>query len=139
MSGSNDQPHRLLAVRRIAHAVNASLDLDETLQDVLESVVGELGLRAAVIRLLGTDAQELRLVAATGLSEQYLQKGSVWLEESAVDKRVLAGEAVSVSDVTQEAGFQYPQQAAEEGLCAMLAVPWEVRGRSIGVMRGDSG
>lgn len=120
---------------RIAHAVNASLNLEETLQAILQAVTENLGVRAALIRLLGADAQELRLVASVGLSEAYLGKGSVLLSESEVDQRVLAGEPLWVADVTQEPGFQYPEAARREGLCGMLAIPLQVRERSIGVLR----
>ncbi len=120
---------------RVAHAINASLNLEETLQAILQVVTEHLGARGALIRLLDADAQELRLVASTGLSERYLGKGSVLLRESEVDQRVLAGEAVWVADVTCEPGFQYPEEARREGLCGMLAVPLQVRGRPIGLLR----
>ncbi|HIQ04818.1 MAG TPA: GAF domain-containing protein [Anaerolineae bacterium] len=125
----------LQTLYRIAHAVNSSLDMRETLEAILRSVVEELHLKAAIIRLLSPDAQELRLMAAAGLSSAYLQKGSVRVAESGVDQQVLAGEIVFIPDVTTDPRFQYPEEARREGIRAVLALPLQVRERSIGVLR----
>ncbi|MGQ9584144.1 MAG: GAF domain-containing protein [Anaerolineae bacterium] len=120
---------------RIAHAINASLKLEDTLEAILTVVRENLTVRAALIRLLDADARELNLVASVGLSEAYLEKGRVLLSESGIDRQVLEGQPTWVADVTCAPGFQYPEQARREGLCGMLAVPLQVRGRSIGVLR----
>ncbi len=120
---------------RIARTINETLDLDTILQAILRTVVEDLGVRAGLIRLLSPDAQELVLAAAVGLSSAYLQKGSVRLDESQVDREVLEGRSVVIPDVTVDSRFQYPEEAAREGLCSMAAVPLEVRGRGIGVLR----
>jgi len=135
MESSSERAKHSDIFYRIAHAVNASLKLEDTLQAILEAVRENLGVRAALIRLLDADAQELKLVASIGLSEAYLEKGSVLLSESGIDRRVLEGEIVRVDDVTRDPDFQYPEQAEQEGLCGMLAVPLQVRERPIGVLR----
>jgi len=124
---------------QIAHAINRSLKLEDTLQAILKAVTENLGVRAALIRLLDADAQALKVMASVGLSEAYLEKGSVLLSESAIDRKILDGELVWVADVTHDPGFQYPEQAQKEGLCGMLAVPLQVRGRPIGALRVYSG
>lgn len=135
MELSDETMHRVQTFYRIAHTVNASLKMKDTLQAILQSLVEELGVRAGLIRLLNAGAQELTLVAAVGLSSAYLQKGTVRLEDSLVDQEILEGRVVCLPDVTQDARFQYPEEAAREGLRSMLAVPLQVRGRPIGVLR----
>jgi GAF domain-containing protein len=119
----------------IAEALSASLELEPMLQQVLEAAVTEMWLKAASIRLLGPNRQVLQLVAAYGLSEAYLAKGSVHLARSPVDQRVLEGKAVVLYDVEREAGFEYPAEAAREGIRSVLAVPLRLKDRTLGVMR----
>ena len=119
----------------IARALNASLDLEPMLRQVLEATVKEMGLKAASVRLLDPRSKVLRLVATYGLSEAYLSKGEVRVEASPVDQRVLRGEAVVLYDVEREVGFQYPEEAAREGIRSVLAVPLKLKDRTLGVMR----
>ncbi|HHH41534.1 MAG TPA: GAF domain-containing protein [Chloroflexi bacterium] len=119
----------------IARALNASLELEPMLHQVLEATVREMGLKAASVRLLDPRSQTLRLVATYGLSETYLAKGEVRVEASPVDQRVLRGEVVVLYDVEHEVGFQYPEEAAREGIRSVLAVPLRLKERTLGVMR----
>ncbi|MCG3211099.1 MAG: hypothetical protein FOGNACKC_04736 [Anaerolineae bacterium] len=119
----------------IARALNTSLELRPMLQQVLQATVTEMGLKAASIRLLDPKRDVLHIVAASGLSENYLAKGEIYLNKSPVDKRVLQGEVVVLYDVEQESGFQYPQEAALEGIRSVLVVPLKVKDRPLGVMR----
>jgi GAF domain-containing protein len=120
---------------RIAEALSASLELTSMLQQVLEATVKEMWLKAASIRLFDPKRQVLHLVAAYGLGEDYLAKGLVHLAKSPIDQRVLQGSAVVLHDVEHEAGFEYPAEAAREGIRSVLVVPLRLKDRTLGVMR----
>jgi two-component system NtrC family sensor kinase len=123
---------------RIAEALSASLELEPMLHQVLEATVKEMWLKAGSIRLLDAKGQVLQLVAAYGLGEAYLAKGPVHLAKSPVDQRVLKGSAVVLYDVEGEAGFEYPAEAAREGIRSVLAVPLRLKDRTLGAMRAYS-
>jgi len=120
---------------RIAEALSSSLELEPMLQRVLEAAVEEMWLKAGSIRLLEAKSNTLRLVAAYGLSEAYLVKGQVHVSKSEIDRRVLQGEVVVLHDVHHEPGFEYPEEAAREGILSVLAVPLTLKGRTLGVLR----
>jgi GAF domain-containing protein len=120
---------------RIAEALSASLELTPVLQQVLEVTVKEMWLKAASIRLLDSKGQILHLAAAYGLSDAYLAKGMVHLAKSPVDQRVFEGRAVVLYDLEQESAFEYPAEAAREGIRSVLAVPLRLKDRTLGVMR----
>ncbi len=123
------------ALLRIAQALTSTLELQPMLSQVLAATVMEMGLKAASVRLLDKSGKRLELVAAHGLSERYLTKGSVDVSKSPLDRRLLAGETVALFDVAGEEGFQYPAAAAAEGIQSVLAVPLRVKERVVGVMR----
>ncbi len=120
---------------KAAHSMSQALHEPEVIRILLDEVVEGFGARAALIRIVSADGTELLLAGAKGLSEGYLAKGPVKILESAIDQRVLAGEVVTIPNVADEPGFQYPTDAAGEGLRAMVAVPFSVRDRIIGVFR----
>jgi GAF domain-containing protein len=124
---------------RIAGSISSSLDLEPVLQRVLEATVEEMWLKAGVIRLFDPKDKILRMVAAYGLSEAYLNKGSVHLNKSKIDRRVLAGEVVVLEDVRHAPEFEYPEAAAREGIFSILAVPLAMKSKILGVMRVHSG
>lgn len=118
----------------ITRAINASLSQQEVLDAMLNRIVTQLGYKAATLRLLDEEQQTLELKASYGLSEAYLSKGAVDLTKSGIDRRVLAGEIVAISDVKSAAGFQYSKAAEREGLAGMLAVPLVLHGNTVGVL-----
>jgi GAF domain-containing protein len=128
-----------LSMLRISEALNSSLELDTMLKRVLEATVREMELKAASIRLLHPKKKSLRLVAAHGLSENYLAKGDVEISKSPVDQQALNGEVVILYDVESENGFQYPEEAAREGIRSVLVVPLRVKDRTLGIRRAYSG
>ena len=119
----------------IATALSASLELRPMLQQVLEATVKEMGLKAASIRLLDPKRRILGLITAYGLSQTYLAKGEIHTAKSPVDQRVLRGEVVVLFDVEHEQGFEYPDEAAQEGIRSVLAVPLKLKEHTRGVMR----
>ena len=135
MASNRNTQSCLQTLQETAHALSGALQEQEVIQALLTQVVLALGGRAALLRLLSPDGHELRSVGAVGLSDTYLEKGPILLVESQVDQRVLTGEVILIDDVTSESGFQYPAEAASEGLRGMVAVPLSVRGRVIGVLR----
>ncbi len=120
---------------RIAQAMTSSLELQPMLDQVLSATVLEMGLKAASVRLVDPSGKNLELVAAHGLSERYLSKGPVRISQSPLDRRLLAGESVTIYDVTEDPAFQYPSEAKAEGIRSVLAAPLRVKESIVGVMR----
>ena len=126
------------SVLRIAEALNSSLDLETMLQRVLAAAVTEMGLKAASIRLLDSKKQTMRLAAAYGLSQAYLDKGDIHVGKSAADRRVLRGETVVIYDVEHDPQYEYTEEAVREGIRSVLVVPLSLKDRILGVMRAYS-
>jgi GAF domain-containing protein len=132
--------HCFEAFHRIVHLINSSLELKQVLKTLLQESVKELNVRAGAIRLIETKKQTLGLAAACGLSDSYLKKGEVNLASSPIDRRVLSlCRAVTIPDITKEEGFQYAEEAFQEGIRSVLALPLRLKEVVIGVMRLYSG
>ncbi len=127
------------ALYQITLRISSSLDLDNVLSYLTEETAGALSVKASSVRLLDKAGKRLEMRAVFGLSESYLNKGTVEVARSAVDKEILAGNATQLADVTSDPSFQYPGEAAREGIVSLASVPLIAHGRPIGVLRVYSG
>lgn len=126
------------ALYDVAKVINASLEPDEVLGQIVESVAQAMGVKAATLRLLDRSRQKLRMAGCTGLSAGYIQKGEVRVKDSGLDQKVLAGETHYIADAQNDKAFQYPERAKEEGLHSVLVTPLMVDKKAIGVLRAYS-
>ena len=123
------------ALYALGQLVNSTLDLDEVLALIARHATRLLHGKAATIRLLDRSGQTLVLAGAYGLSDAYVNKGTVNLEDSVVDADALDGRVVQALDVTNDPRFQYPEDARREGLRSMLSCPMTAKNRKLGVIR----
>lgn len=125
---------RLGELVRVSLAVLMAPDPRQALTELVQALVREMPLRAAVVRLRDEEDESLRLVAAAGLSEAHLLRRAIRPTPGSLDARVLAGETVELSDVTVDPAFRLPELARAEGLRAVLAVPVLVHGQPHGIL-----
>jgi GAF domain-containing protein len=123
------------ALYQITLRISSSLDLDDVLSYLTEETAKAIRARASSVRLLDETGTQLEMRAVHGLSDDYLNKGPVELSHSSVDRYILAGNATQLADVTHDASFQYPEEAAREGIVSVASVPLIARARPIGVLR----
>jgi GAF domain-containing protein len=127
------------ALYQITLRISSSLDLDNVLSYLTEETAQALSVKASSVRLLDKSGTKLEMRAVHGLSESYLNKGPVEVARSHVDQEILAGNATQLADVTHDPSFQYPDEAAQEGIVSVASVPLIAHGRPIGVLRVYSG
>jgi GAF domain-containing protein len=117
----------------LASAINSSLDIKEVLHNMSEKSCKALGMKGVTIRLLNEKTNSLDVVASYGLSEAFLNKGSVSVEKSVAE--AFQGNAVIMEDVSKDTRLQYPRETKEEGINSMVCIPIRSREKIIGVMR----
>jgi signal transduction protein with GAF and PtsI domain len=123
------------ALYEVVKVIHASLDPERVLEEIVRCVVGTMNVKASSLRLLDSRNKRLVMGAACGLSERYLQKGPILVEESGIDQKALQGEIIRLQDVTTDKDFQYGAVAKEEGIKSVLVVPLILEQKAIGVLR----
>ena len=123
------------ALYQITLRISSSLDLDNVLAYLTDETAKAVGAKASSVRLIDKAGERLEMRAVYGLSDAYLNKGPVELARSPVDRQILGGHATQLHDVTTDSSFQYPHEAAQEGIVSVASVPLIARGRPIGVLR----
>jgi GAF domain-containing protein len=117
----------------IGECLNAQVDTVELLERTAKVIAEEFALKGCHFRLLSRDQKILEHVAASGLSQKFLDKGPVDAERSVAE--ALQGKIVEVKDCSSDTRIQYPVEFQEEGIASMLTIPLRTRGQVIGVMR----
>lgn len=123
----------LRVFEEVTKAVSSTLNLDEVLNLIVEKLPEVMSLKAATIRLLDKTGEKLWLVAAYGLSNEYLNRGPVDTEENVRDAMQL--KPVAIYDVTKDPRIKYQKEAEREGIKSMLTLPIIARRKLIGIMR----
>lgn len=123
------------ALYQITLKISSSLDTDEVLSYLTQEAAAAVTARASSVRLLDNKGQRLEMRAVHGLSDAYLNKGPVEVDRSPVDRTILAGTSLQIRDVTHDLSFQYPEEAAREGIVSIASVPLIAHGKPIGVLR----
>ncbi|HKJ66190.1 MAG TPA: GAF domain-containing protein, partial [Desulfopila sp.] len=128
-----NQVRLFAAQRHIAKMVNSTLDLDQILASIVDTLPATLGVKGCTIRLLQPATNRLELVAASGLSRDYLDRGSIRREDSIF--QALQGEPVAIYDAENDPRVEYHQAIRNEGIKSILAVPIKNDRDVIGVLR----
>jgi signal transduction histidine kinase len=126
---------KLQALNESARTVNSTLELGQVLDHLVTSTAHVMRVRACSIRLLDKTGKQLEPAAAYGLSQEYLDKGPIILEQSPLDREVLAGKVINISDIRQSSLLQYPDWAVQEGIFSMVSAPLIGKSRPLGILR----
>lgn len=118
-----------------AQVVSATLELQEVLDRLTRSTAEAMGVKGCSIRLLHGTSTELCLASTYGLSEAYLQKGCVLVDQNPLAQQALRGEAVVVPDVATDTRLQYAAEAAAEGIRTTLTAPLMGKSGPLGIIR----
>ncbi|HDH51200.1 MAG TPA: GAF domain-containing protein, partial [Nitrospirae bacterium] len=123
----------LRVFEEITKAVSSTLNVKEVLDMIVIKIPEVMGVKAATIRLLDHTGKKLKLSAAFGLSEKYLNRGPVDAEENIIE--ALNEKPVAIYDVTTDSRIKYQKEAAEEGIKSLLSLPIIAKGKVLGVLR----
>ena len=126
----------LTAMNRIAIMFAEARDLQTVLDRTARLVAEVMGVKAASIRLIDEEHDELVIKAVYNLSPEYLSKGPIRLSKADIDKTALGPAGFEyVANMAADPRVQYPQESTREGIVSMLSVGMRHQGKPLGVLR----
>ncbi|MCC6581290.1 MAG: SpoIIE family protein phosphatase [Phycisphaeraceae bacterium] len=124
---------------KLTELVAAHSDVQHLLNMAARSATKVMGAKAASIRLLSEDGRVLIPKAVYNLSDEYLNKGPILIEQSELAQRALSGEVVYVADMATDDRILYPGDVKRDGLVSMLSAAMKYQGRAVGTIRVYTG
>ena len=126
----------LTAVGNVATMLSEARDLNQVLQKTVQLVCDVMGTRAASIRLIDRENDELVTKAVCNLSEKYLNKGPIRLSKATIDQVALSARGYEyVREMARDPRVQYPGEAEREGIVSLLSVGMRHHGEPVGALR----
>jgi GAF domain-containing protein len=113
----------LSGLHRVISAANSTLDLDTSMQMVVETVAEVIGVEACSVYLYDRNTDDLTLRATRGLNNAAVGQVQVDMGAGITGWAAREGKPISVLDVQHEPRFRVEPTLAEEPFRSMLAVP----------------
>jgi signal transduction protein with GAF and PtsI domain len=133
MNQKSERKFYLQHFRAISHAISTYEDLNVLTSHLAEGTGRRFKAKGCSIMLLDERDNQFYHVSSHGISEEYLNKGPIMMDDK--DCAICKGEPVFVEDMQNDARVQYPEAAAKEGIVSMLSIPVKCREAVIGVIR----
>ena len=124
---------RLSHFKAISLAIAQYEDLNVLLNHFVEGLCRTFSLKAASILLYDEQESQLFRVANYGMSEEYVSKGPLFMDES--DDAFVNGLPVLINDMQNDSRVQYREEARAEGIAAMLSFPIKRYNTVVGLIR----
>ncbi|HEY9152718.1 MAG TPA: PAS domain S-box protein, partial [Anaerolineales bacterium] len=129
------QLHQLQALHSIDLAITNSLDLNITIEVLINQAVQQLGLDAAAIFVLQSDVNSLKYLSSKGFRAHLLETASqdLLLNESFAGRAIYGRRAIE-SPASQEPKEELREIWMTEGFHTVYAIPLLTKGESKGVI-----
>jgi signal transduction protein with GAF and PtsI domain len=119
--------------RAISHAISTYEDLNVLTNHLAEGTSRRFKAKGCSIMLLDERDNQLHPISSYGLSQEYLSKGPIVMDDKHCAIR--KGEPVFVENMQNDPRVQYPEAAANEGIVSMLSIPIKYHDTVFGLIR----
>jgi phosphoserine phosphatase RsbU/P len=134
-SAQNLSPEHLLALYEITGVMNSSLDFDEALNNVMDSVMHITQAQRGFL-MIANDDGELEVLVVKGLDGETLEKEGY--STTIVGQVVTTREPLLTNNAQFDTRYQAGQSIIMRGLRAILCAPMMVKDRLLGVVYVDT-
>lgn len=117
----------------VTRTITSCLDIDEVFQLIAKKITTTVDVDATTIRLLDAAEKKLLLKASYGLSDEYLNRGSIDTEQAVF--KALKGKPILIENAGKDSRIAYQKATQQEGIETILVVPIPIRGQIKGVLR----
>ncbi|SPD75259.1 putative GAF sensor protein [uncultured Desulfobacterium sp.] len=124
---------RLKDFRTVSHALSTYEDFSLMINHFIEAVIRAFNVKGCSLLLLDEAENQLFHVRSQGVSEEYLKKGAIFIDEQY--SSFVTGAPVFVEDLQNDPRIQYPEAAAKEGFVSMATFPIKCKQAIVGMIR----
>jgi signal transduction protein with GAF and PtsI domain len=114
-------------------AMAQSDNLEIMANHLTQLLVAALEIKGCTIFALNPESEELEVLASFGLSMGYVNKGPVLTRKSIPETS--SAKPTVIRDVRDSERLQYPEDAAREGIGAIVSIPIMFYGKVVGALR----
>jgi transcriptional regulator with GAF, ATPase, and Fis domain len=135
LGGQLDQTSDLL---RMFTLITSSLELDQVLQEVMDTVITLTGAERAYLVLINPATQELEITVARNWDRESLTEAEAQFSRSVVNQALKDGKAIVTTNAATDDRFLNAASVVNNQLRSILCIPLIVAGRAQGVLYADN-
>jgi two-component system, sensor histidine kinase PdtaS len=125
---------QLSTLSEVSKTITSDMYLEEILQLIVAATAKTMNFKVTTLMLVDEDKGELVIKATQSKSKEYTKKPNIKLGDSIAGRAVSERQTITCYDVRNAEEYKFPDIAIKEGLCAMAAIPLQVKNRVIGVL-----
>ena len=129
---------RMAALYQVSQALGSSLNLDETLQIVMDAAISLTHAERGFLMLFDEHAGELVFRVARNANSQTLEEHLFEISRTVVQEVAQSGTPVVTTNALSDPRFSQQDSVVQFALRSIVAVPLMVRGRATGVLYVDN-
>jgi signal transduction histidine kinase len=134
---NNDQNRRLAALYQVSRALGSSLQLDEVLNQVMDSIIALTGAERGFLMLFDED-KALQVMAARNMERESLNEEEFEISRSVIRLVADTGEQVVTTNASTDPRFSSKVSVVTHQLRSIQCVPLRTRGNIIGAIYVDN-
>lgn len=125
---------QIQALSKISKAITSDLYLEDILRLIVTVTAKVMGSKICSLWLIDEKDNKIKLRATQTISKDYLKERNLKLGEGVVGYVTKEKKPMLIVDVLKEPKYKEKQLAKKEGLCSLLSVPMQVKGKVVGVI-----
>lgn len=134
----SDQLEQLQKLVHASALISSSLELDQVLEHVMDTVISLTGAERAYLVLKDPETEELITRAARNWEQETLPERDVIISRSVVQAALDQGEPIVTTNAQDDERFQARQSVISYGLRSVLCIPLILKGQAFGVLYADN-
>ncbi len=119
---------------KISQAISSELYLEDILSLIVTVTAEVMKSKICSLMLIDEKKQELIIRATQSISQQYIKKPNLKIGEGVAGRVVKDNKPMAIHDIAKSRLYKYKAIAKKEGLCSLLCVPLNVKGKVIGAI-----
>lgn len=128
--------NQLNLIKELRDLFYTSSNIQEALSLFFDKLKDAFSAKACSMRLLESSGVLSNIMAQSGLSKDYVYKGEIDLNRSELNREVLLGQIIQVSDISSSPLIQYTKELTKEGIKSIIGVPILAKGNeTIGILK----
>jgi adenylate cyclase len=135
---SQTELQRLRALSDTVELVNSTLELDDVLNAVMDTVIRLTGAERGYLMLRNEQTKELEFRVARNIEQRSLGQGEFVISSTIVGDVARTGQPIVTTNAAQDARFSSQDSIVSFALRSILCVPLVARGEVTGVIYADN-
>ena len=131
------QYSHLKALAGIAQVVNSTLEIDEVLQTVMDTIVRLTGAERGFL-MLRDERGEMAIRIARNWEQESINKNEFAISRTVIERVINGGEAILTTNAREDPRFGEQESIIAFNLRSILCVPLTVKSELIGVIYADN-